>query len=126
MENLIILETTVTPSVNFERNTGILQIKGRSIPVNSKEFYFPVMEWIEQYSSNPSPTTEMRIDLEFFNTGSSKCLFEILKKLKAMKDKGKNLGVKWYYNQDDEGIHEAGKDFQSLIELPMEILRKVV
>jgi hypothetical protein len=39
MENLTIEGTAKTPTVEFNASKGILELKGRSIPENSIEFY---------------------------------------------------------------------------------------
>ncbi|MBA3900367.1 MAG: DUF1987 domain-containing protein [Bacteroidetes bacterium] len=124
MLNLKIEETTDTPLINFDLSSGIFKITGKSIPINSVEFYGPILIWIDDYLTSPSDKTQVLIDLEYFNTGSSKCLFEILKKLKDIQANGNLLDITWFYSKEDEGIHEAGEDFQSLIELPMRILKK--
>ena len=41
MEAIVIEGTQKTPSVKFDGKTGIIEIKGRSIPENSIEFYKP-------------------------------------------------------------------------------------
>ena len=53
MSNLIIIDSIKTPSVAFDF-TGILEIKGKSIPENSLEFYRPVFEWLDLYSQSPA------------------------------------------------------------------------
>lgn len=118
MENLIIEGTPKTPSVQFSRETGILELKGRSIPENSIEFYKPINEWLENYGSNPQATTVVDIKLEYFNTSSSKCILDFLKALEAINGKGTSIKVNWYFEEDDEDMEEAGEDYQAIIELP--------
>ena len=35
-----------TPDVNFDAGAGLLELKGRSIPENSIEFYKPLFDWM--------------------------------------------------------------------------------
>ena len=51
MEALSIEGTAKTPSVKFDGHDGVIEIKGRSIPENSIEFYKPLVEWLEEYNS---------------------------------------------------------------------------
>jgi len=44
MEALSIDGTAKTPSVKFDGQEGVIEIKGRSIPENSIEFYKPLVE----------------------------------------------------------------------------------
>ena len=46
MENLTLEGTPKTPTVSFSKDAGVLEIKGRSIPENSIEFYKPLLDWI--------------------------------------------------------------------------------
>ena len=50
MDPLIIEESIKTPSITFNPNTGVLEIKGKSIPENSLEFYKPCLLY-----TSPSP-----------------------------------------------------------------------
>ena len=77
MDPLIIEESIKTPSITFNPNTGVLEIKGKSIPENSLEFYKPIFEWLEVYSKTPAANTEVHVRMDYFNTSSSKCLLDI-------------------------------------------------
>ena len=58
MEALSIEGTAKTPSVKFDGQEGVIEIKGRSIPANSIEFYKPLVEWLEEYR-NESLVTDV-------------------------------------------------------------------
>ena len=73
MEDLKHEGSAKTPVVEFSSN-GELLLKGRSIPENSIEFYKPLIEWLESYSESPNSTTVLSVQLEYFNTSSSKCI----------------------------------------------------
>jgi hypothetical protein len=49
MEPIIIEGTSKTPTVKFDSNEGVFEIKGRSIPENSVEFYKPLVDWLDAY-----------------------------------------------------------------------------
>ena len=83
MEDLSLEGTAKTPTVDF-KSAGELLIKGRSIPENSIEFYKPLIEWISNYSENPKENTLVNIQLEYFNTSSSKCILDVFKKLESL------------------------------------------
>jgi len=122
METIIIEGTPKTPSVHFDSASGILQLKGRSIPENSIEFYKPLVEWLDEYASKPQPKTAVNIQLEYFNTSSSKCLLDLFKKLESMHKGGSDIMIKWYYEEDDEDMLEAGEDYQSIINIPFKMI----
>ena len=94
--------------------------KGRSIPENSIEFYKPLIEWLESYSESPNSTTVLSVQLEYFNTSSSKCILDVFKKLESIS--GSEITVKWHYEEDDEDMLEAGEDYEAIIDLPFEMI----
>ena len=83
MEDLKHEGSAKTPVVEFSSN-GELLLKGRSIPENSIEFYKPLIEWLESYSESPNSTTVLSVQLEYFNTSSSKCILDVFKKLESV------------------------------------------
>ena len=106
MEDLKHEGSAKTPVVEFSSN-GELLLKGRSIPENSIEFYKPLLEWLESYSESPNSTTVLSVQLEYFNTSSSKCILDVFKKLESVS--GSEITVKWHYEEDDEDMLEAVK-----------------
>jgi len=119
MEDIRIEGTPKTPTVNFINNEGLLEIKGRSIPENSIEFYKPLIEWIESYAQGPKDSTNINIQLEYFNTSSSKCILDLFKKLEAINN---NITINWYYEEDDEDMLEAGEDYEAIINIPFKMI----
>jgi hypothetical protein len=119
MEDLKQEGSAKTPVVEFNIS-GELLLKGRSIPENSIEFYKPLIEWIESYSETPNSSTVLNVQLEYFNTSSSKCILDVFKKLESVT--GSEVSVKWYYEEDDEDMLEAGEDYEAIIDLPFEMI----
>jgi len=119
MEDLNLEGTAKTPTVDFKSN-GELLIKGRSIPENSIEFYKPIIDWISDYGNSPQSDTSVNIQLEYFNTSSSKCILDVFKKLESLPDT--TVKIKWYYEEDDEDMLEAGEDYEAIIDLPFEMV----
>ena len=125
MESISIEGTPKTPSVSFDANTGIIEIKGRSIPENSIEFYRPLVEWLEEYSKEPQKLTTVNIQLEYFNTSSSKCILDVFKKLETIKKAKNEVIINWYYEEDDEDMLEAGEDYESIIRITFKMIEVV-
>lgn len=122
IENILREGSAKTPAVSFDSTSGILELKGRSIPENSVEFYKPLNDWIDTYSSSPKEKTVVDIKLEYFNTSSSKCILDLFKKLERISQKGTEVHVNWYFEQDDEDMEEAGEDYQAIIKLPFKMI----
>jgi hypothetical protein len=125
MESISFEGTTKTPTVKLEPENGLIEIKGRSIPENSIEFYRPIVEWLEEYAKSPQKKTTVNIQLEYFNTSSSKCILDIFKKLESIKKARNEVVINWYYEEDDEDMLEAGEDYESIIRVPFKMIEIV-
>lgn len=122
MDNIQMEGSAKTPNLDFNASTGVFEISGRSIPENSVEFYKPVLEWLDAYANAPQAKTVANIKLEYFNTSSSKCILDVLKKFEAIAKKGNDITVRWHYESDDEDMQEAGEDYKSIIQVPFELV----
>jgi len=122
MESIQVEGSPKTPEINFNHESGIIEIKGRSIPENSIEFYKPMIDWLEEYAGAPQSKTVVNIQLEYFNTSSSKCILDVFKKLEVISKDGNDVEVNWYYEEDDEDMLEAGEDYQSIIRIPFKMI----
>lgn len=123
MENIKIEGTPKTPSVDFNKDSGMLVIRGRSIPENSIDFYKSLIDWIDSYVLQPADETILHMQLEYFNTSSSKCILDVFKKLEAIDKMGKSIVVKWHYEEDDEDMLEAGEDYDAIIDLNFDMVK---
>lgn len=121
MDTYTLIPTPKTPRLYFNGQKGEFEISGRSIPENSIEFYRPLLEWLDKYTENPQPETRLTVNLEYFNTSSSKCLVEILRRLEKIYEKHPVI-VKWHYEEEDEDMMESGEDFKKIIKVPIELV----
>jgi hypothetical protein len=122
MENLTLDGSAKTPTIKFDAENGVLELKGRSIPENSIEFYKPLNDWIDNYGSNPKPNTIVDVKLEYFNTSSSKCILDLFKQLEKLNSGNTEVKINWYFEEDDEDMEEAGEDYQAIISLPFKMI----
>ncbi|MEX2230542.1 MAG: DUF1987 domain-containing protein [Cyclobacteriaceae bacterium] len=118
MDILNLEGTEDTPKIILDKNKGIMEISGRSLPEDSTEFYKPVLDWIEHYANDANPSTDFVFKLEYFNTASSKLILDVLYALEDIK----GLKVQWYFHEEDEDMEEAGQEFSELVEIPFEFL----
>jgi len=116
MEILNLEGTEDTPKIMLDKENGIFEISGRSLPEDSAEFYAPILDWIEQYGKDPNPQTNFVFKLEYFNTASSKLILDLLSALEDID----GMSIAWYFHEDDEDMEEAGEEFSELVEIPFE------
>lgn len=120
MDTLLIQATAQTPLVNLDPSTGIMEIRGRSIPDDPEAFWGVVLTWFDNYMANPNEETLVKIDLEYFNITSSKRILFLLYKLNELVDSGKKAKVEWYYRQSDEDMYEVGQDYAFMVHVPFD------
>ena len=122
METLELQAKNNTPYINFDATTGIMVMKGRSTPENSVEYYEPITNWVLNYIQTPAENTIVKVQFEYFNTSSSKCILDVLKKFAEIHKAGKSAKVEWYFEEDDEDMKEAGEDYGDIVKMPFEVI----
>ena len=111
MENLHIEATKYTPEITLDAKNGIIDIRGKSYPENTFEFYKPVMEWLEKYfDGNAKEKTVVNMEIIYFNSSSSKLFFDLFDLLDEAKEKY-DIEINWIYDPENESAEEAGEDF---------------
>ncbi len=111
-----------TPAVTLDHVTGRLEISGRSIPQDAVKFYASICSWLEAYKEIVKDKITFHIKLEYFDTSSSKCLFDIFKILKEIQDNGIVILICWYFVYDDYEMKERGEEYESIAELPFSLV----
>jgi hypothetical protein len=121
MEKLIIQEELKNcPGITYDTDKNLLEISGRSIPENPELIFRKLDEWINShFEKNQSLSANIR--LEYINSGSSKYLYEILKKLTLHANSGKKVLLKWLYEEDDEAMLELGEHYRDTAGIPLVI-----
>ena len=116
MESLNIVGGKKNAEVAFEPYSGVLVMKGRSSLENPTKFFDPVLEWLAQYGEKPSSKTIFRMQLEYFNSSSSKLMMKIFRSIESMQKSGKTqCTIEWYYDEMDGSMLEAGEDYESML-----------
>jgi len=122
MKNSILIEETQdTPKIILDKTNGTFEVSGRSLPENAVKFYAPVLQWLEEYVEMPNPTTNFEFKLDYFNSASTKKIFEIVTILEKLVEKNKSVMVVWYYSKDDELIKNRGLEIKDMMDLPFEV-----
>jgi hypothetical protein len=116
MENLNIEATGYTPSINADFENGTLEIKGKSYPENTYEFYEPFITNLEAFFADKN-NKKLTVNLEiiYFNSSSSKLFFDMLDILEE-NNSTCNIEVNWIYDIEDESSLEVGEEFQDSFE----------
>ena len=121
MEKIIIQEELKNcPGITYFPDDNLLEIIGRSIPENPELIFRRLDEWIySHFEKNPALAVDIK--LEYINSGSSKYLYEVLKKLTVHANSGKTVLLKWLYEEDDEAMLELGEHYRDTAKIPLVI-----
>ncbi len=120
MENLEIAGTTKTPTILMNGENGSMLLQGRSNPENARIVFQPIIDWLEEYVKHPAQRTDLRINLELFNTSSSKYLLEILRKIRYLADNDYEIHVTWMYEEDDLEMLDTAEAYEMMAGLSFE------
>jgi hypothetical protein len=128
MEKIFLEATSNSPRVVLDPDSLIFEISGESRPKNVPEFYQPILLWLDEFGETlktKQDTTdlfEFNFNFEYFNSLSGKFILDLCKKLSRMRAEGMNIAVKWHYEEDDDDMHEVGKEMSRISKLPFEYI----
>jgi hypothetical protein len=123
-QELLIEAGLKTPQIDLNPFTGELIFCGKSIPENAARVYENVYKWIQEYAKKPRLTTNLRLNLEYFNSSSSIWLAKIVKVLCSVRKSGYTLLIHLYFDIEDfeemhqEDLKEALSPIMDMIGLP--------
>jgi len=96
LRDLIIERTAKTPQIEMKQKSGELSLAGKSLPENASRVYEPALNWVNNYILRPQPVTNLRLNLEYFNTSSTLWISKILRTLTRINNPDCRLFVHIY------------------------------
>ncbi|HLN22304.1 MAG TPA: DUF1987 domain-containing protein [Bacteroidales bacterium] len=121
MEKFVIQEEMKNcPGIVYFPEVNKLELAGRSIPENPESIFRRLEDWITHHFEK-NDGLDVSIQLEYINSGSSKYLYEVLKRLTGYRRSGKQIRLKWRYEEDDEAMLELGEHYRDTAGIPLEI-----
>lgn len=110
-----------TPGIIFDPENNRFEVYGKSLPEDVNEFYKPIIEYLDDYASDPNPETKMVFSFEYYNSASVIKIAEILEILEEIALEGYKSSVVWIHEDIDEMMLENGEDFKDIATIPFEI-----
>lgn len=101
LKELFIESGAKTPQIDLNPFNGELIFAGKSIPENASVLYENVFKWVQDYIKKPRSNTNLRLNLEYFNSASSIWLARIVKALCSVKKSGYTLMIHLYFDIED-------------------------
>lgn len=108
--------------VNFNKDSGILEMAGSSYPENALDFFGPIIDWIKEYIASVKKELALNIRLNYLNTSSTKCILDIFEILDQYHQSGGKVKINWYYAEDDEDIMETGEELAEDFDFPIQFI----
>ncbi|MDA7744636.1 DUF1987 domain-containing protein [bacterium] len=95
-----------TPEVIVKESTGEVSLIGNSRPENGIGFYKEVIEAVCKMKASTCQTITASIKIGYFNSQSSKSLYQMFNCLADAAKSGKDVRVTWTYDGHDENVEE--------------------
>lgn len=111
------------PYVKFDEGNALLLIKGKSYDDDVVMLFSMIRSKVKAFGQTSPSKLDVNIFLKYFNTSSSKCLFDLLSDLKEVQENtGLNLKLVWNFVEGDEEMEEEIEDFRDSLNMDFDIL----
>lgn len=130
MDIITIEATEHTPKVILDHIKSRFEIIGDAYPENSKEFYAPLIKWLDDYynylyfmneKNNSKKDLVFIIHLTYVSSSSLKFTLNFLQGVEKLMPLANSIAIKWLFNKGDEDMEENGVEFSSMVGIPFTI-----
>ena len=115
--------TKKTPKVIFDHEKGYFEISGIAMPEDTVLFFNPLIKKLREYLKATEVPIKFFFDIYYFNSLSSKKLYDIFNVIDEFSINGKEILVSWNYEEDDECMEDAGILFKENTKVPFEMVK---
>lgn len=110
------------PSVDFNVVTGVCELSGESFLESTVKFYEPLIDWIKKYIEIEKRPITFNVRLTYYNTSSSKRIFDILRILKDYENNGGMVTINWYLEEEEIDVIDEIEDYKIVTKLKINII----
>jgi len=132
MEPLVIEATDKTPRIILDPYNDNYEISGNSRPENVREFYYPVINWLNEFEKEVLNKKVLKFDekhplnfnfkMNYFNSSSAKFMYDVISELVKFHEKNHVIRILWYFEKEDEDMKYAGEEMSELLEIPFQFI----
>ncbi len=121
MGNLILAKTDLTPSVQFDIESNVYEIKGQCMPEDAFDFFNQLMIWFKNHCSdeNMKPMT-LNLFMDYYNSASSKMLLNLFNDISKFQQQGKSIKIVWNCYEDDVDLVDAIEEYKEITAIEIE------
>ena len=113
MDNLYIPPTPSSPEVDFKFDENTLSLRGESYPENAAAFFGNILRQLEAYlGACDGRKITVSIALAYFNSSSTKMLFNLVGLLSDAAEAGNEVVLNWFHDEEDDTIFEFGQELK--------------
>lgn len=115
--SLYLKRTSTTPEVDFKFSTHQLSMTGEIYPENAQAFFAPILDELHHYlQSATDRSIEVNMDLTYFNSASTRMLYNLFNQLDWAAAAGNQITVTWYHDEEDSNSLEFCEDIKESFE----------
>jgi hypothetical protein len=113
-QDILLPATNFTPEVDFRFSQNQLSLRGECYPENAAAFFAPLITATDEYLQGlGGKKVQMRVQLAYFNSSSTKLIFAWLGRFNEYGHDGSEVVLDWVHDSDDDTIQEFGLELQS-------------
>ncbi len=86
----------------------------------------PLLDWIGVFVDLETRPLEVILEVDYFNTSSTKYLFQIMEKVREYRSMGHPVDIAFYYSRDMEDVLLAWKELMDELDLPFRAIPRCV
>ncbi|MGB0521947.1 MAG: DUF1987 domain-containing protein [Flammeovirgaceae bacterium] len=106
------------PTVILDPDSCEFELIGQCYMEHTDLFFQPIFEWLDEFLLINHELVSLNIKLSYFNTSAVKCIWEFLNRLaKYHKRSGQEVAINWYFDEEDDNMHDIYLDFEEEIPL---------
>ena len=120
MKRIELAASNNTPHIILDADSQSILIEGKSFPEDSKEFYRPVIEWMDEFKASDPKEVNISFNLFYLSSSSIISVKQFLMKVVDIGSSGAKTTIVWAYDEDDDDIKKTGEDYQRLTKLNFE------
>jgi hypothetical protein len=115
---LSIDRTNSTPEINIDDHS--FKMIGVCTPENPPKFFEKFKLEFETLIASPNKK-QFVFHLDYFNTGSSKCLLNLFKAV-SQKENKENIKIVWMFENGDDEMLESGELYSEIADIDFEFI----
>lgn len=117
---LNITATSDSPAVTLDVANNKFEISGPSTMSDPDDFYQPVIDWWNAYSTSSHDETNFTIKLSSLDHDSFETLIDVLDAVDKVNTEGSYVTLIWLTQEDDEDMMEQGDLLSIQVDIPFD------